>query len=255
RRRTMAVYQRLFEIAQLADLGGTDRSFELVWGIGVARWRRNGHDIDLPVLERLVEIEVIESAGAEIRIRPRTVGAMVNLRAFEPLSGSGVQLALDSAQRNLERIERDGEVSPFWRDSFEPILSGIHSQLDPQGHYLPDHTVLAEQDPLPQATESLAVSDRWMLFARPRSDSFVLRDIERLKTAIDRTAEANVSIPGAARVLVLGPGEARPTGGHGLSGILGRPIDLGPEPDEGAPDENDLFFPLPFNDDQIEIVR
>ena len=256
RRKTMTIYKRLFEIAQLADLGGADRSFELVWGIGVARWRHDGHDIDLPVLERLVEIEILENQGAEIRIRPRTVGAMVNLRAFAPLSGSGVRLALDTAQRNLELIERDGEVSPYAPDSFEPILNGVHSQLDPQGHYRPDQDVLAPRSPLPPPTENLAVSDRWVVFARPRSDSFILRDIERLKSAIDRTAAAGTGIPGAARVLVLGPGDARPAGGrHGFSAVLGRPIDLGPEPDERSQDNSDLFFPLPYNDDQIEIVR
>ena len=154
RRKSMAIYKRLFEIAQLAELGGTDRSFELVWGIGVSRWRHDGHDIDLPVLERLVEIEILENQGAEIRIRPRTVGAMVNLRAFEPLSGSGARLALDSTRRHLELIERDGEVSPFISDSFEPILDGIHSQLDPQGQYLPDYATPASKNPLPAATEN-----------------------------------------------------------------------------------------------------
>ena len=260
RRKTMAIYKRLFEIAQLAELGGSDRSFELVWGIGVSRWRHDGHDIDLPVLERLVEIEILENQGAEIRIRPRTVGAMVNLRAFEPLSGSGARLALDSTRRHLDLIERDGEVSPFISDSFEPILDGIHSQLDPQGQYLPDYATPASKNPLPAATENLIVSGRWVIFARPRSDSFTLRDIERLKTAIDHTAAAGSEIPGAARVLVLGPSDTRPArGGHsfsaGFSAVLGRPIDLGPEPDQEPRDNNDLFFPLPYNDDQIEIVR
>jgi very-short-patch-repair endonuclease len=100
------------------------------------------------------------------------------------------------------------------------------------------------------------MSDRWVIFARPRSDSFILRDIDRLKAALDRAAAAGIAIPGATRALVLGPGEARPVAAtHGFSAVLGRPIDLGPEPDEPSPDNGDLFFPLPYNDDQIEIVR
>ena len=256
RRKTMAVYKRLFEIGQLADLGGTDRSFELVWGIGVARWRREGLDIDVPVLERLVEIEVLENLGAEIRIRPRAVGAIANLRPFEQLSRGGVQLALDAARRHLEAIERDGEVSPFVPDSFEPILNAVHSQLDPDGVYLPDQGWLPPSEPLRPGRENLAVSDRWVIFARPRSDSFVLRDIERLKAAIDRQAAAGQVLPGAARILVLGPGNEKPAGmSYALSSTLGRAIEPGPAPDDTSQDGGDLFFPLPFNADQIEIVR
>jgi hypothetical protein len=256
RRRTMAIYRRLFEIAQLADLGGTDRSFELVWGLGVARWKRDGHDMDLPVLERLIEIEVLETQGAEIRIRPRSVGAIASLRGFELLSAGGAQLALESALRKLDMIEREGEVSPFVLDSFEPILTVIHSQLDPQGVYLPDQGRLRAGEPLPPASEHLMISDRSVIFARPRSDSFVLRDIDRLKAAIDRAASGETPLPGAARALVLGPADDRAASPRQeLSGIIGRPIDFGPAPDEGVEDNSDLFFPLPFNDDQIDIVR
>jgi len=77
-RRTIAIHRQLREIARVAELDGGDRSCEIVWGIGVARWRHNGHHLELPLLERLVEIEVPDSADAEIRIRPRMVGATVD---------------------------------------------------------------------------------------------------------------------------------------------------------------------------------
>ena len=70
-RKTLILYQRLFEVAQLAQMGGGDAPFELVWGIGLSRWRIDGNEIDLPLVERLVEIDLDETEGATIKVRPR----------------------------------------------------------------------------------------------------------------------------------------------------------------------------------------
>jgi hypothetical protein len=86
--------------------------------------------------------------------------------------------------RSLETSDGEG-VSPFRRETFEPILKICGSQLDPEGRYLPDHRVLQATDPVPEPDgEFLTVSDRFALYARRRSTNSVLRDIERLKTAI-----------------------------------------------------------------------
>ena len=98
-RKTLIVYQRLFEVAQLAEMGGGDAPFELVWGIGVSRWRIDGNEIDLPLIERLVEIDLDEAEGATIKVRPRSGGAVVNLRAFDAIGVQGVSLAYDAARR------------------------------------------------------------------------------------------------------------------------------------------------------------
>ena len=254
RRKVTALCERLLEIAASAHSGSGDQPLELVWGIGVSRWKRGGHDIDLPVIERLVELEVVENPESEVRIRPRGVGAIVNLMPFEPMAAGRVRLALESAQGVLEAIENDGEISPFVRDSFEPILNVVCSQLDPQGFYW------ADQDPtqpsFPEGGETLLVSDRWVIFARPRSDSFILRDIERLKDAIDRAENNEDGLVGAARALVLIPdGDARARGRQALVSAIGRPIEIAPSADEKSADDGDLFFPLRVDNDQIEIVR
>jgi hypothetical protein len=251
RRKTIALYERLLEIAAL----GAGQTFELVWGIGVSRWKHEDLGIDFPVVERLVELEVVEKAeGAEVRIRPRSIGAIVNLKPFEPVSPGGTRLALDSARRILEAIENDGELSPFVRDSFEPILNVVCSQLDPQGSYWADQD--APQSACPDVGKNLVVSDRWVIFARPRSDSFILRDIDRLKDAIDRTGNSAEGLVGAARALVLSPDDDdRAHGRQALVNAIGRPIEIPVAAGEGSEDHGDLFFPLPFDDDQIEIVR
>jgi hypothetical protein len=124
RRRSIAVYQRLFEIAQRLLQSGGSESIELVWGIGVARWNRCGGNIDIPMIERAVEIELADQANADITVRPRAASARVELRAFEKLAPATLALAEDAARRCLRALETPESegVSPFRRETFEPIL-------------------------------------------------------------------------------------------------------------------------------------
>ena len=252
RRRAMAVYQKLFEVAQLSDLVA-DQPFELVWGLGLARWNRDGIEIDLPLIERLVEIEIAEEAAGEIRIRPRAAPALPDLRPYEALGLDGATLAADAARRAIAAAGDDG-VSPFVRESFEPALRACQSRLDGEGRYLPDQVALEPTAPVPPADERLAVSDRWVLFARRRSDNFLLADIAKLKASVADKAERG-DLPGPAKTLVMGP-EERPDGPwRPLSAGLGQSDHSAAESVVEAEAAPDLFFPKPYNDEQIEIVR
>ncbi len=262
RRSSIAVYQRLFEIAQRLLQSGGSESTELVWGIGVARWRRLGELIDIPMIECGVEIEIAEKGNADITVRPRVGAAHVALRPFEKLAAEKLVLAEDSARRCMRSLETsDGEgVSPFRRETFEPILKICGSQLDPEGRYLPDDRVLPATEPVPEPDgEFLTVSDRFVLYARRRSTNSVLRDIERLKTAISPEEGPPTKIEGSARTLVLGPPDGiddtfKPLG-NTLGGLGGEHISSEFDDVPVDPDHGDLFFPKPFNDDQVEIIR
>ena len=249
RRRTIALYHKLHDMARATAPGHNEASCEIVWGVGLSRWRRGGRELELPLLERLVEIEVRGSSDAEIRIRPRMVGATVNLRAFEPLT-SAARLAEHTAE---QRLARGVELSPFEPATFEPILSTIGSQLDPDGLYcpgLPDTAL-----PPAEETEQLVVSDRWVIFARPRSNGLLLRDIKRLQRALDYMP-ANEGWLTALAHCLLGAVDHAPHDGtrRRLSNVIGDPIATTPA-EQSAADRGDLFFPLPTNSDQMEIVR
>jgi hypothetical protein len=253
RRKTMAIHARLLDVLPVGD--PTDRSDEIVWGIGVSRWRRDGNEIVLPVLERSVAIEAGENG--EIRIRPRMAGAIADLRGFQTGQASGPAAAVESSRLIIEAIERDGEVSPFAPDSFEPVLRIVSSQLDPEGVYLgSDHDWFKPGASSPDAAEHLAVSDSWVIFARPRTKSLVLRDIERFRDEIDRIAKVDGEIPMLARVLAFGASDDAATNARqALSGVIGRPIDIEPVAEHTNAEFGDLFFPLPSNVDQIDVVR
>ena len=260
RRRSIAVYQRLFEIAQRVLQSGGTESIELVWGIGLSRWNHAGELIDLPMIECGVEIEIAETGNAEISVRPRSGLSRVELRPFEKLAGPRLALAEDAARRCIRSLEGpDSEgISPFRQESFEPILKICGSQLDPEGRYLPDHKSLPLAEPVPEAEgEFLTVSDRYVLYARKRSSNSVLRDIEQLREAVAAEDEASIKIEGSTRTLVLGPSDGiddafMPLGDRiGAAGAL--PVDVGEGPIDA--DHGDLFFPKTFNDEQVEIIR
>ena len=253
RRRTMAIHARLSDMLPVGK--PSDRPDEIVWGIGVARWRREADEVILPVLERSVTIDV--GVNGEIKMRPRMAGAIADLRGFEARQGTAAATAVESSRRILEAIERDSEVSPFVPDSFEPILRIVSSQLDPEGSYVgddQDRMALAETPPGDGG--HLAVSSRWVIFQRPKTTSFVLRDIERFRDAIDRITRIDGEIPMLARVLALGSGDDAPSSTRrALSDVIGRPIDVAPVAEHAAAEIGDLFFPLPSNADQIDVVR
>ena len=253
RRRTMQIHARLSDILPVGE--PTDRSDEIMWGIGVSRWRRDRNEIVLPILERSVTIEVGENSA--IKIRPRMAGAIADLRGFQSGQSTGPAAAVESSRRILEAIERDGEVSPFVPDSFDPILRVVCSQLDPEGRYLgSDSESFKPGDSSPDAAEHLTVSDHWVIFERPRTKSFILRDLERFRDEIDRIATVDGEIPMLARVLAFGASDDAPAGiRRALSGVIGRPIDIEPIADHANAEIGDLFFPLPSSDDQIDVVR
>ncbi len=246
------LYQRLFEAAQLAELGGPEQAIELVWGIGLSRWIKNASLIDLPLLERLVEIEIDERAAGLIRIRPRQADATINLRPYEELKLDGVPLALNSARRALAiSAEDDDGVSPFLRETFEPILRACQAQIDAEGRYLADNDALDPSAGIPPPAAQLTVSDRWVIFARKRNDNFLLKDIENLQKSVQAAKD---DLPGPAQTLVMGPAREGDKTWKPLSGTMGEPSDS-IEVGEPKSPLGDLFFPKPFNNEQVEIIR
>jgi hypothetical protein len=252
RRRSIALYQKLFEVVQLSELGGAEQAVELVWGIGLSRWVKDGAVIDLPLIERLVEIEIDERAAGTIRIRPRQAPATVNLRPYDELKIDGVPVAQDAARRAIATVDEEIGVGPFDRDTFEPVLRSCQTRLDPEGTYLPDSQQTAPDAAPPAASQHLVVSDRWVFFARRRSDNFLLQDLANLKASVERAPK---DLPGPSRTLVMGPARAAGARWKPLSGAMGAAAGGAGPPDADATPLGDLFFPKPFNDEQVEIVR
>jgi hypothetical protein len=63
RRRTISLYQQLYKVFQLLEIGSSESSIELMWGIGVVLWQKDGVTLDRPLLERRAEIELDDARG------------------------------------------------------------------------------------------------------------------------------------------------------------------------------------------------
>ncbi len=260
RRKSIAAYQRLFEIAQRFLQSGGNEAIELIWGIGLSRWKRPEGLVDIPMIACGVEIEIGGQQVSDIIIRPKAASTHVELRPFEKLATERFGLAEACARRCLGDIEAAyGEgISPFRPETYEPILRLCGSQLDPEGVYLPEKRTLLPAEPVPEAdTDGLTVSDRFVIYARRRSANFVLRDIEKLKEVISSEDEKPIKLTGAARTLALGPEDEIDPDIKPLDAALGRSGGSRLPSDEETIDQDhgDLFFPKPFNDDQVQIIR
>ena len=251
RRRTIALYQLLYKIFQLLEVGGSESQIELMWGIGLVHWQKDGRLVDRPLLERRVDLELDEKRGGLIRVRPTSADALFDLKPYEELSCPGLPGLADLIRREVQRANENEGVSPFARETFEPILSAAAVRLDREGSYAPDAATGTTTSATPDLPR-LTVTDKWVLFARPRSQHVILQDIDRLRRSAGNEEQPIVGLP---ERLVTEPSREAPQGAwEPLSPRIG---ELGDGNEAPLPDDDalDAFFPKPFNDDQLEIVR
>jgi transcription elongation GreA/GreB family factor/very-short-patch-repair endonuclease len=252
RRRTIAIYDAFFSLQQTIQ-SDPEHPIEIVWGIGLSRWKLKGIEIDHPLIEQLVELDIDSSDGA-IRIRPRPVEPQLTLRPFFELDNDGAPQVREFGKKFLAQAEDDREISPFRPDTFAPVLREAAIQLDTRGVYFPDQVRDITDRTMPTASENLTVSDTWAIYARQRSNNVLLGDLDRLKAAVDEAEE----LPRASTRLVTEPSNKRPSpmrgidiGGPGTGGTASGQTTGGGEPEE----PRDFYFPKPFNDEQIDIIK
>lgn len=246
RRKTISLYGDLFSIKHQLESEETAKPHELVWGIGVAAWKlayeeRSGKstvEYQYPLLTQAVELALDERTLA-LELRPRAVDPRFEFDAF-----SACQLAstaeVEKVAREALAKSNDRPVSPFDPGSYEHLLKLVAGNLHEKGRFTGGATGL------PTPGDDLVVSDAWVVMARPRSNSYLHEDIERLK----RRLADGVQIPLGPLALVTPPSDERvdyePVSFRGLSGGSGS---------TGKGEVRELFFPLPYNHEQVTIVE
>jgi very-short-patch-repair endonuclease len=251
RRKTISVYQKLYKVFQTLETGATESPIEIAWGIGLTYWKADGRVIERPLLERRVEIELDDSKGGLIRVSPTTAPTSFDLKHFEEVGCDSTASIGDLIQRELRRVEEDDGVSPYLPETFDAILSAVASRLHAEGAYVAAPTSQDIEDAL--RIGKPLVSGQWVLFARPRSQHIVLQDITRLKKA---ATDAKEKISGLAASLVSEPSATvSGTAWTPLSVKIGGTTGSEQGPDLNSAEEADVFFPKPFNADQVQIIR
>lgn len=246
RRKTINLYGDLFSIKHQLESEETAKPHEMVWGVGVAAWKlayeeRAGMstvEYQYPLLTQAVELALDERTLA-LELRPRAVDPRFEFDAFAACQLTSTAEVERVAREALARSS-DRPVNPFDPGSYEHLLKLVAGNLHEKGRFAGGATSF------PAPGDDLIVSDAWVLMARPRSNSYLHEDIERLKK---RLADG-VQIPLGPLALVTPPSDEladfEPISFRGLSGSSG-------SAGRGAAQE--LFFPLPYNHEQVTIVE
>jgi len=247
RRKTIRLYSQLFTLKQQLEGGIVEAQLELVWGVGLGIWNCNGTTVGYPLVARPVELS-LNPVSAEVEIRPRDVDARLEVDWYAAMDNPGVAELEKAAKEFFSKATTT--FSPFDRGTFEPLLRTAVTNLDANGVYWPNE-VPAEDRALPKPESNLKVTDTWVLFARPRTNSLFLQDLEKLK----KEAENAKAYPPAVAAVVTDPTTDNPVvelppfrgvsatyHSGGGSGSIGKKA-------------RDLYFPKPFNDEQVRIIQ
>ena len=258
RRKSIAFYNRLFEIQQRMSSMGDDVPIETVVGVGLARWDRPEGRVNAPLVEALVELELDPDDGT-MEVRPRTQAPRLTLRAFDHLELPAVGKLQKDAAAALHRAVDDPDVgfSPHDPEGFKSVLRMCQSRLSADAVYTPDERGETDRS-LGPIDRTLRITDTWVLYVRQRSSNFRCDDITRLKEAIEQIEESD--LPRPAQQITRKPDDKLLAGEKfdlthvALDGIE-RPPFAGGASMEPETEEQPFFFPLPCNAEQVEIAR
>lgn len=238
RRKTIARYNRLFSLQQAIASDGAETPLELVWGIGYATWKKEGFatPVKYPLLVQSCEVTLNERSF-DLEVRPRDIEPRLEADCYVEMELPGVK-QLEAYWRNA-LASGAHRVNPFEPDTFEGTLKAAVGYLDPTGKYVTLDSTVAPSAP----SDALMISSSWVLFGRKRSGDIFLEDIKRLKKKVEQAP----SLPNVIRSLVE----------RGDSTVRVRPEQpfRGLASSDSVPNASELFFPMPYNDEQVSIVQ
>jgi very-short-patch-repair endonuclease len=245
RRKTIALYGDLFALMHQMEAEQTSKPQELVWGIGVSSWRLHYEKgiipFEYPFLTQSIEISLDDDSMA-LELRPRATDTRVE---FDAIAASRVDGAIEVEQAAIEQLNKhqDRPVTPFDPGSYADVLKLLAGNLDSEGTYT---EVLVNDAPVPAPGEHLVVTDSWVLLARPRTANYLFDDLKRLQAKLND----GCVIPEGPLSLVSPPSD-EPIAFEAVSfrGISSRGHS------DGRQAAEELYFPLPYNDEQVTIVK
>lgn len=238
RRRTITLYNGLYALRQ--TLESADVASEFVCGIGLTTLYQQDCRLRHPLLTVPLEISLVEKSGT-LEVRPRSESQPgVESAVLDRMELHSVGEWARLARETLDGLQDDA-LSPFCRETFEPILRSAASLLAPHAQYLTNADATAQT-----VERFLQVTDGFVLYQRARRATLLENDLERLRTQLSVTAD----LPPAVAALVTEPDAVFRAENHepyrGINVVPGV---------TAAHASKDLFFPKPFNREQVEVIQ
>lgn len=245
--KTRELYKKLYFLKQQLDGGISNEQLEIVLGIGIVSWVIDGKKIQYPLITKTVEI-ILDEKTLAIKIFPKSTLPMLEIAHFVENDIIGVH-DLENAFNKF--YKENAHLSPFDSATFEPILRSGVTFLDHSGSYLPDiDSNCSSNRNIPKPEERLIITDTWVTFARPRTTSVLINDLNQF---ITKLSESDVVIDGAVGALVTDLSEVAVE--HEMPAFRGLSmVDSYSNSNHNALIK-ELYFPLPFNDEQVRIVQ
>lgn len=238
RRKVIAFYNHLFSLQQAISSEGADTPLELVWGIGNVAWKKEGFatPVKYPLLVQACEV-LLNETTFDLEVRPRDVEPRLEADCYAQMELPGVQ-QLEAYWRSA-LASGVNRLNPFESSTYEGTLKAAVTHLDSTGAY----EERADDVTPPVPNEHLKVTNTWVLFGRKRSGDIFLEDIRRLKKSVEESS----SLPEVINSFVEhGDSSVRAHAEQPFRGLASS------ESVEGA---KDLFFPMPYNDEQVSVVQ
>lgn len=233
-------------LALQQELAGSraDEELELVWGVGLGTWEDDHGRTTYPLVTQLVDLAIDPATGAA-EIRPREGEPRLELDPYARRHNAGVPRAEQAAREWLDHATTT--FSPFDAATWQPLLDIARRCLDPREQH--QHAGFVPLDlGVAEPVARFTIAEGWVLFTRPRSTDPLVQDVEKLAEALQR--QAGATLPSAAAALVTEPGaEAVTVTLPAFRGVSQA------RPEGNAAEVQDLFFPKPFNDEQVRVVQ
>ncbi len=238
RRKAISVYNKLFALQQAIASEGAETPIELVWGIGHAVWKKDGYATPVrhPLLVQGCSINLNELT-LDLEVRPRDVEPKLEVDCYAEMEITGVH-QLETFWKKVVETSAS-RLTPFDSSTFEPTLRAAVGHLDPSGAYVE----AKDWTSLPTPSEKLLVTGSWVIFGRKRSGDVLLEDIRRLKKKL----EVATSVPGVIQSFVTSGDDT--VRRHPEIPFRGLSTSHGPS------NARELYFPMPYNDEQVSIIQ
>ena len=244
RRKTIQIYAALFGLKLAMEVDSASDPIELIWGVGISLWQAQEKTVKYPILLQSVEIDIDERSHS-LLVRPRNRELQVELAPFSALQNPGVQEARKGVASSLEGL--NCSFSPFAPASFEGALRSCIKVLDPAGEYWERPEEGPSKTNLPTSSEQLRITSTWVLFVRPKTTHFLVQDIERLKSAAQQLGTLPPGPHAIFKDALDTPPQFIRIPFRGISSPNPAPV--------GAQNPRDLYFPKPYNQEQVRIVE